>query len=590
MKFGLVLPLVVLIMIGGVTFANSQSVPDWVKNTAGWWATDAISETEFVNAIEFLINEGIIKIQSEKSTGQSQGVPDWVKNTAGWWATDAISETEFVNAIEFLANAGIIQVNKDILDAKKICDDRNNIEFEILCQPYFDMSYEEYQVFPKNGKNLIDEYGFRCNNEATNPESSEECKFPIEKPDNEYRIFLVGGSTMFSSNNDNSATTSAVLQKQLIDSKLEKDIRVVNAGVSGSWSEQEVKLVTEKIINFSPDLIIVYDGMNDLDREVDANIWESRWTNVCELGKMMDFKTIILLQPFNGSGFKIPSEFERKFLESYTKYEKLKIYEKYRDKIPILSENCFGAYDLSYIFDKIEGQLFFDSMHVGEKGDKILADRIFEIIHPVVNNNSKYVDEQKELELKKINEIIKQGKNSKYNFDESNLSSVIIENMIMDNSSFKNSIISKSQIKNVDFSGSDFTNAIFVGSTFTDVDFTDAILENVIFFKVKIDSSSLNQAMLNGASFINVEISNSQYDVTKFVDLEIINSNILEDNSIIEKIDGELYKPIMDWDRTEYQSISLEHEIFFSATHPFLRIAINDETKIVPVKYEPTSI
>ena len=32
-------------------------VPEWVKNTAGWWATDAISETEFVNAIEFLIKD-----------------------------------------------------------------------------------------------------------------------------------------------------------------------------------------------------------------------------------------------------------------------------------------------------------------------------------------------------------------------------------------------------------------------------------------------------------------------------------------------------------------------------------------------------
>ena len=36
-------------------FISAQSVPDWVKNTAGWWATDVISETEFVNAIEFLI-------------------------------------------------------------------------------------------------------------------------------------------------------------------------------------------------------------------------------------------------------------------------------------------------------------------------------------------------------------------------------------------------------------------------------------------------------------------------------------------------------------------------------------------------------
>ena len=31
-------------------FAEKQ-VPEWVKNTAGWWSNDVISETEFVNAI-----------------------------------------------------------------------------------------------------------------------------------------------------------------------------------------------------------------------------------------------------------------------------------------------------------------------------------------------------------------------------------------------------------------------------------------------------------------------------------------------------------------------------------------------------------
>ena len=42
--------------------AFAENVPEWVKNTAGWWSTDVISETEFVNAIEFLIKNGIIKI------------------------------------------------------------------------------------------------------------------------------------------------------------------------------------------------------------------------------------------------------------------------------------------------------------------------------------------------------------------------------------------------------------------------------------------------------------------------------------------------------------------------------------------------
>ena len=60
--------------------AFAESVPDWVKNTAGWWATDQISETEFVNAVEFLIESGIINISSyncdQSEDRDGNGVPD----------------------------------------------------------------------------------------------------------------------------------------------------------------------------------------------------------------------------------------------------------------------------------------------------------------------------------------------------------------------------------------------------------------------------------------------------------------------------------------------------------------------------------
>ena len=46
--------------------AFAENAPDWVKNTAGWWATDAISETEFVNAIEFLVKEDIIQVDASQ--------------------------------------------------------------------------------------------------------------------------------------------------------------------------------------------------------------------------------------------------------------------------------------------------------------------------------------------------------------------------------------------------------------------------------------------------------------------------------------------------------------------------------------------
>ena len=122
MKIFLLVPLLALVLVIGGSFSDAQSVPDWVKNTAGWWATDVISETEFVNAIEFLVKEDIIQVTSTSSGTSSESVPDWVKNTAGWWATDAISETEFVNAIEFLVNVGIINIEGGItqLDVKDI--------------------------------------------------------------------------------------------------------------------------------------------------------------------------------------------------------------------------------------------------------------------------------------------------------------------------------------------------------------------------------------------------------------------------------------------------------------------------------------
>ena len=65
--FSLTLMFLFVGMIGSV---NADGVPEWVKNTAGWWATDAISENEFVNAIEFLVNEGIIVTDDKNSVKQ----------------------------------------------------------------------------------------------------------------------------------------------------------------------------------------------------------------------------------------------------------------------------------------------------------------------------------------------------------------------------------------------------------------------------------------------------------------------------------------------------------------------------------------
>jgi len=54
-------------------FAQQFSLPSWIKNTAKWYGNDQISEQEFINAIQFLINNNIIKIGNPQ---QSTLIPD----------------------------------------------------------------------------------------------------------------------------------------------------------------------------------------------------------------------------------------------------------------------------------------------------------------------------------------------------------------------------------------------------------------------------------------------------------------------------------------------------------------------------------
>ena len=42
---------------------NSKLIPSWIKFTAGVWADNEISDYEFINAIEWLINQRVMVLQ-----------------------------------------------------------------------------------------------------------------------------------------------------------------------------------------------------------------------------------------------------------------------------------------------------------------------------------------------------------------------------------------------------------------------------------------------------------------------------------------------------------------------------------------------
>jgi len=93
-------------------FPDPVAVPSWIKNNAEWWSTGQITDSDFLDGIEFMIENNIIIIPylPEPESNSNQDVPNWIRNNANWWAEDKISENEFVNAIKFLIQNGILVV------------------------------------------------------------------------------------------------------------------------------------------------------------------------------------------------------------------------------------------------------------------------------------------------------------------------------------------------------------------------------------------------------------------------------------------------------------------------------------------------
>jgi len=87
---------------------TQAKIPDWIKNTAAQWASGELSDSDFANAIKYLIENNFIKTFNIPDTQSENEIPDWIRNNASWWASGKITEDEFINAIKYLIENRII--------------------------------------------------------------------------------------------------------------------------------------------------------------------------------------------------------------------------------------------------------------------------------------------------------------------------------------------------------------------------------------------------------------------------------------------------------------------------------------------------
>ena len=92
-------------------------VPLWIKVNSKYWSDGKISQSMFTDGIQYLVDRRVIIVSNETISGTDipvnkkiidSSIPIWIKITAGWWADGQISNLDFFNAIENLVERKII--------------------------------------------------------------------------------------------------------------------------------------------------------------------------------------------------------------------------------------------------------------------------------------------------------------------------------------------------------------------------------------------------------------------------------------------------------------------------------------------------
>lgn len=104
--------------------------------------------------------------------------------------------------------------------------------------------------------------------------------FLKEKPENGYRIFVLGGSTTAGFPYGNNLMFSRILWRKLQDTFPEKRIEVINTAMAAVNSYTMLDF-TDEILEYEPDLILIYAGHNEFYGALGVasfeSIGQSRW-------------------------------------------------------------------------------------------------------------------------------------------------------------------------------------------------------------------------------------------------------------------------------------------------------------------------
>ena len=218
-------------------------------------------------------------------------------------------------------------------------------------------------------------------------------EFEEVKPKDTFRIFLLGSSQIFGTGATSDDTTIPGYLENSLKNNKSFSLEVINSGMQGVDSRKELLLLQNMLLDLSPDLVVVYDGFNDLRAGTSSTQLFDNWNSMCNLGQKYNFDVVVVLQPIVGFGEKSLTPDELLYLQKSKDYENnnlldsLNQYEVYAENL-IKLQNCTDKIDLRSVFDNESQSIYIDEdSHYSDRGNSIVANSILSKI-------SEYVSEE----------------------------------------------------------------------------------------------------------------------------------------------------------------------------------------------------
>ena len=494
-----------------------------------------IPHDKFVNAIEFLVNIGLIKVESSISLSQlsylwkngelsdkeflekvknqdgqkyfvddlNLKIPEWLENNAGWISARILTDSDY-------------KFNQDYTNKKLFACDNGSLDFK-------DCNYI------KNNS-----HGFRG------------IEFDKNKPNDIFRIVAVGGSTTWGAGeSNNNLTWPAHLEKIILENTAAK-IEVINAGISGFKSEKEFFLIRDKIVNYDPDLIIMYDGYNDHhNTKVEDTV--QNWKKVCQLGQNQQFDTIVIVQPLPIGNYRVLTEQEIVNSDFILQYPRIS--QKYVENFPILEKDCNDVFDFRYIFDYVQEPIFWDRDHSKSNGNFIIAENVFEKL------SMKYFDKKYT-----VNKQIPPYQNLESS-DRSDIYAVgsDLNSMDFTGLDLKFAIFDYANLNNSKLQNSDIKNARFYWASLSNVDLSGMDLTGT-----NLSLSDLTQTDFSGSNLKLAKMANSNLMYTDFSDSNLLLCSFSESDLIQTKLPTDILR--MNFNQSEFHSVDFSNKIIQGTT------------------------